>query len=334
MTEKTMQRQSPDDKIADLPVISIIVPVKPGGGVKALEAISKLDYPPGKVEVFIAEGCQPSKQRNEAVRASRGDILYFLDDDSMPLGGNLLRIARHYKNPKVAAVGGPSLTPGSDTFIQQCFSSVFTSPFGGAGIRNRYRKAGTVRETTEKELILCNLSFRANVFKELGGLDERLYPNEENELMIRMQKKGYKLIHDPGLAIDRSQRKTVSAFILQLTNYGRGRMEQTLLDMSTLQISHMAPLFFLVYLVSQFFFPSSLYRIPLIIYVILTISFSLGEAFRSDFNTYIKLKKLAAMIFLFPLMHLSYGVGLLWGLKKILLKPDVAKSDVNIIKVN
>ena len=62
--------------------ISIIIPVKPGGTVRALNYLQRLAYPPEKIEVIVAEGTQPSRQRNEAARRSSGEILYFLDDDS------------------------------------------------------------------------------------------------------------------------------------------------------------------------------------------------------------------------------------------------------------
>ena len=207
-----------------LPRLSIIIPVKPEGYVKALDAVKLLDYPDDRLEVFIAEGCQPSKQRNEAAKKTSGEILYFLDDDSCPHSYNLRRLAEHFAKSNVAAVGGPSITPQEDSFIQHCFSAIFTSPFGGAGVRKRYMRAGAARETSEKELILCNLAIRASVYRKMGGLNEKLYPNEENELMARIINSGGILIHDPDIYVYRSQRKNIVKFARQIFNYGRGRM--------------------------------------------------------------------------------------------------------------
>jgi len=310
----------------DLPVVSIIIPVKPGGYVKALSAVEQLDYPQDKLEVLVAEGCQPSIQRNEAVRQSNGDILYFLDDDACPCPSNIKRLVEQHGPSQVAVVGGPSLAPDEDSFVQKCFESLFISPFGGAGIKNRYQSTGAVRESSEKELILCNLSFKRSVFEQFDGLNEKLFPNEENDLMVRIEHSGYKLIHDPQMKVFRSQRKNIKLFLKQILNYGRGRMEQTLLHPPSFGMAHFIPFFFLLYAVSLPFVSNFFYRLPLFTYLILDICFSLltlkGNLFFPE-----KVRKLITMIFLFPLMHLSYGAGMLWGIKTFFYK---VKKDVSV----
>ena len=299
-----------------LPLVSIIIPVKAGGYVKALDAVKLLDYPRDRVEVFIAEGSQPSKQRNEAAKQANGEILYFLDDDSCPHTDILRRLAGHFAKSDVAVVGGPSIAPDSDSFIQHCFSDIFTSLFGGGGVRNRYRKAGLARETTEKELILCNLAFRAGLFMEMGGLNERLYPNEENELMARLHHKACKLIYDPEIFVFRSHRKSLYAFIKQNLNYGRGRMEQTMLYPKSFSFIHMVPLLFWFYLFGFFFISSGIYSIPLGFYLAASFFFSLVANWNKQISFALKLKRIVLVSFLFPALHLSYGAGLLTGIKR------------------
>lgn len=311
----------------DLPVISIIIPVKPGGNIKALKAVEKLDYPKDKLEVIVAEGCHPSIQRNEAVRQSKGEILYFLDDDACPDTFNLKRLVKQHKAARVAAVGGPSLSPHGDSFIQKCFESIFISPFGGAGIKNRYQSTGTVRESTEKELILCNLSFKRAVFEQFGGLNEKLYPNEENDLMVRIEQSGCKLIHDPQMIVFRSQRKNIKLFSKQILNYGRGRMEQTLLHPPSFGMAHFIPFFFLFYIASLPFVNHFIYRIPLFLYLFLDVYFSISSALKSNISFPVKMRKYFFMMFLFPVMHLSYGTGMLWGIKTFFFK---VKEDVPV----
>ena len=48
--------------------------------------------------------------------------------------------------------------------------------------------------------------------------------------MDRIAAAGRFLIHDPALAVERSQRRTVRAFARQLYGYGRGRAEQTIIS--------------------------------------------------------------------------------------------------------
>lgn len=317
----------------DFPAISIIIPVKPGGHVKALDAVKELDYPPDRLEVFVSEGRRPSRQRNEAAKASRGEILYFLDDDSLPSSNNPGLIAKHYRDPSVAVVGGPSITPGDDTFIQQCFAYLFKSPFGGAGIRNRYRRSGVARISSGKELILCNLSFRAALFKSLGGLNEGLYPNEENELMARIKEKDYKMIYDPDIFVSRSQRETVWAFIKQVFSYGRGRMEQTILCPSSFEATHFIPLVFLMYCVSLLVMADIYYLIPIFCYAVLVLFFSLNDLLFEDIPRREKAGRFFVLSVLFPLMHLSYGAGMVGGLKRYFGKASPPDAEVKVSRV-
>lgn len=296
--------------MAKTPKVSIIIPVKPGGRVSALAGVSKADYPEGSIEVLVAEGRQPSRQRNLAAAAANGEFLYFLDDDSQVSPGFLQKAVRHYEDPAVAAVGGPSLTPDSDSVLQHSFALALSSVFGGGGMRNRYRQTGEVRLTCDRELILCNLSFRKESFISFGGFDERLYPNEENELMERIRRNGGKLIHDPGLAVYRSQRPTFMAFSRQLLGYGRGRGEQTVLSGIVRPIT-LIPSLFLCYLLLLPLGHKAVYYLPLLCYLILTLFMSFMEVVRSG-------RPGSALLLpaVFPIFHLLYGLGMVQGLCK------------------
>ncbi|MGA7828144.1 MAG: glycosyltransferase family 2 protein [Geobacteraceae bacterium] len=290
------------------PAVSIIIPVKPGGVVRALDALRNIDYPDGLFEVLVAEGTCPSRQRNLAAGEAKGQILYFLDDDSLVSPDFLQRAVCHYKNDNVAVVGGPSLTPENDSPLRQAFGLALASPFGAGNVCNRYRRHGSCRETGDHELILCNLSISVSVFYEAGGFDERLYPNEENELLVRLRRSGWKLIHDPELAIHRSQRPTFFAFVRQLFGYGRGRAQQILLGGGS-GIASFVPVFFLLYLLSLPFLHLPVYYLPLLCYLVMV----LAEAFRIAMTSG-KAGPAFFLPLLFPVLHLAYGAGLLSGL--------------------
>jgi succinoglycan biosynthesis protein ExoA len=288
---------------------SFIIPVKPGGFVAALASLRLLEETAGHTfEVFVAEGASPSRQRNAAAREATGDIIYFLDDDSMVATECLSVCAGVFENKTVAVAGGPSLTPPSDSLLQQLFGSALSSLMGAGAVRNRYRNNGTTRVTTEKELILCNLAVRRATFLLMGGFDERLYPNEENELLDRIVANGLKLMHVPCMAIQRSQRRTLRQFVRQMFSYGRGRAQQTLIAGPGTVIGF-APLIFLFYVGLLPFLPSTRFTLaPLIAYLVLTLCFSTAAAVTSGSLSRILL------IPLYPLMHLSNGWGLLCGL--------------------
>ncbi|MBT1072550.1 glycosyltransferase family 2 protein [Pelotalea chapellei] len=291
-----------------MPTFSIVIPVKPGGAITALESLRRLSSS-CRFEILVAEGCRPSQQRNLAVQEAAGEIVFFLDDDSRVAADCLGIIATVMTDPAVGVVGGPSLTPAGDSLLQRLFGGALVSCFGAGGMRNRYRSVGRIRETTEKELILCNLAMRREVFTALNGFDERLYPNEENELLDRVGALGLKLMHVPEMAVERSQRTSIRQFVRQMFSYGRGRGQQTLISRSVSPLSF-APLGLLIYLMSLPFGVvfSPFWLIPLIAYLVLDILFSISAVFSSR-----ELSKML-LLFIFPLLHISNGCGLLYGL--------------------
>jgi hypothetical protein len=303
---------------------SIIIPVKPGLVPTALTALRAVDYPADRYEVFVAEGCRPSRQRNRAAAVATGEILYFLDDDSMVPPDCLARLAGHFATPAVAVVGGPSLTPATDTPWQQAFGAALSSLAGGGGVRNRYRQSGGLRATDDSELILCNLSFRRAVYLANGGLDERLYPNEENELMDRLRKAGHVLLHDPQLAVRRSQRPHLRAFIRQLFTYGRGRAEQTILS-RRVSLASLVPAAFVVYLLLLPWLGLAAAG-PLALYAALVALTALGTLPGAGWGG------AGRLLLVMPLLHVCYGGGLLAGLCRPRFRGAEPEADDVVVK--
>lgn len=298
-------------------IITIIIPIRPGLTPQAAERIAGLDWPVDHCELLVAEGTNPSRQRNQAVQQARGDLIYFLDDDSLVAPDCLQRITGHFADPSVCAVGGPSLTPRSDTLLQRAIGAVLGTRLGAGGVRNRYRAVGAVRDTTERELILCNLAVRREAFLACGGFNERLYPNEENEFLDRLTTHGGRLLHDPQLVVERSQRPTLAAFIKQMFRYGRGRARQTRMA-GFPGMMPFAPLALILYLITVPLVNLPLWRLPLGGYGVACLLCGLWIA-RRERNLLFGLLVPA----LFPVVHIANGVGLAAGFLLPLPAPTV-----------
>ena len=236
----------------NLPTVTVIIAARPDmaeGDIRSLAAARRLDYPADKLEIILARGKQPSVQRNAAIRAAAGDIVYFLDDDSLAPPGSLRRGVAPFASPEVKMVGGPSLCPADAPALEQAFGVTMGTWLAFFTSCARYRKVGRPRATSEKELILCNLLARREALLELGGFNERLYPNEENALMDELQKRGGKLIYDPELFVYRRPRANLRAFVRMLLNYGRGRAEQFRLHATIRSAPNFVPPLFCLFLV-------------------------------------------------------------------------------------
>ena len=233
-----------------MPTITVLIAARPGQAqVKAVPASQVLDYPPDKLQILVARGRQPSVQRNAGMKAAVGELIYFLDDDSVPHLQNLKTAIKHFQAPSTQMVGGPNVCPEDAPLLEKVFALVLSSWLAFGPSRARYAPLGRVRETSEKELILCNLVARRAALLELGGFNEALYPNEENALMDELQKRGGKLMYDPDLVVARRPRPNLKAFARMLMTYGRGRAEQFRLHPTFGSAPNFVPPLFLLYVV-------------------------------------------------------------------------------------
>ncbi len=301
------------------PSVTVIIPSRPDlADVPAVVAARALDYPQDKLEIILARGRQPSVQRNAALRAAKGELIYFLDDDSLALPGNVRRAVELFRDPKVQMIGGPNLCPEDAPFLEQVFALVLSSWIAFGPSRARYTKVGAVRATSEKELILCNMLARRETVLRHGGFNEALYPNEENALMDNIEREGGKLLYDPELFVWRRPRQTVKAFVKMLLNYGRGRAEQFRTTPTLGSALNFVPPLFCVYLVAlpvfllccQFvsLLPLAAYLLVLLLQVVALLPN--GGIVRAA----------CALPFIF-LTHVFYGVGFWRGLFTRLRRP-------------
>jgi succinoglycan biosynthesis protein ExoA len=299
----------------------VLITARPGQAeIKAVAASGVLDYPADKLDIIVARGQQPSAQRNAALKAARGDLIYFLDDDSAPEPGNLRRAVAQFRDPKVQMVGGPNLCPPDAPPIEQVFALVLASWLAFGPSRARYAAVGQVRETSEKELILCNLLARRQSMLDLGGFNEALYPNEENALMDELQKQGGKLIYDPQVLVCRRPRPNLKAFARMLMTYGRGRAEQFRLHPTPGSALNFVPPLFCLYLLALPFVLAltaigKLYLVPLLFYALAVLAQAGALAAAG------RLLQSFAAIPLIVLTHVLYGLGFWRGLFTPLRRP-------------
>jgi succinoglycan biosynthesis protein ExoA len=216
----------------------------------SLESLARLPQHEKPKEVFLCVGRSPSLQRNTGARLCASPLIYFLDDDSFVNPDTPTHLIRHFENPRTAVVGGPNLAFPDASAFEKTVSAVLASWMGSFKVRNRYAALGSVKEATEKDLILCNLMVRRQAFERMGGFRTDLYPNEENELLNRLMHGGAQLIYDPQAAIYRPRRKNIGEFCRQAFRYGQGRARQIKVYPCLSDAVHLVPFFFMTYVIS------------------------------------------------------------------------------------
>jgi len=144
-----------------------------------------------------------SETRNVGIRASQGDIVAFIDDDAVAERDWLENLLKHYSNPSVVAVGGKSVPLWSNGNRPDWFPEELYWLVG-----NTY-KGHPETCTSVRNIAGCNMSFRRDVFheiglfsKDLGVIKQKGYA-EETEFCIRIkhQLPGTTILYEPDAVI-------------------------------------------------------------------------------------------------------------------------------------
>ena len=320
----------------DLPLVSVLIPVHPHvTEVKSAEAARKFDYPREKLEIVIVRTTDlaigPGVKRSAGLKAVRGELVYFLDDDSVAEPGNVKRAVRHFSDPQVKIIGGPNVCPDDAPLFERVLGVVMGSWLAFGPSRTRYRPVGKLRECGEKELISSHLIARRDAVVAVG-FDPKLWPNEENAMMNGVKQRGGKLLYDPEFLSRRRPRRTFKAYAKMLLFYGGGRAQQFRLYPSLYMISNFIPPLFCIYLlalpflIAVFFsakFAVLVFLLPLFLYLLVLFCQTINVAVQSNWG----LAVLAVPLIV--LTNVLYGLGFWRGLFiKIQQPPLVAESDI------
>lgn len=311
---------------------SIIIPHKPEERVSRLISyLSKIDYPLENIEVILVEGKKPSLQRNTGASLAKGEILFFLDHDCVPFPQLLKELIKGFMNKEegIAAVGGPCILYPKNS-LNLLFIHTLVSFFSHYKMRARYMKLGDTRESNEKELIGSNLCIKKNIFKNLGGFKEVLYPNEENELLNRLKLHNYKVIYNPNAVVSKEIKWSVFEYVKKFFKYGTGRGKELFEESIKLNLIYFVPIFFCFYLISLAFIYNPKYIIFLLVYLIVSLFSGLVYMWKNK-----KIILCIATPLVFILMHTTYGLGMLYIIFKKLtgLETENKETEIKVKKI-
>jgi GT2 family glycosyltransferase len=270
--------------------------------------LKELMFLHGNIRYFQFLNLNRGAARNFLINLADGEILYFLDDDVMVNNDVFTMIKEKFReNGDISIVGGPNLNmPGSSLF-QQCQGFALASFFGSLWISQRYKKTGRDRYVDETGLILCNLAVRKNIFdQEYMRFPGNFISAEENILLARFARLGYKAMYIPQLEVFHERRATYREFFYQIFAYGRGRAQIFKTFPSYINPVHFLPIVLLFCFISAPFIKSQAYLNALMLYPALDLFFSLMIAFKkNDFRIFF------VLLFIFPTIHLAYALAFL-----------------------
>lgn len=311
---------------------SIIIPVKEVNNYirETVTCILDLDYDSWELiilpnDIFINEWSSekikiiptgrlgPAAKRDIGAQKSNGQILVFLDDDSFP-EKNLLSIANEYIDDEdIVAIGGPGITPHSDTFWQKVSGAVFLSKYSG-GAPERYAEIGDVKAVVDWPSV--NLMVKKKDFVSIGGFDTQYWPGEDTKLCSDLIKSSNKkILYIPKMVVWHHRRSGLLKHLLQIGGYGlhRGFFAKKFPETSR-KLQYFLPSLFVIYLVAIIFYyiisgqDQKIYLVPLCIYLLMVIAafFDIGK--KMDYKI-----ALCTIPYIF-LTHIYYGMRFMEGI--------------------
>ncbi len=250
----------------------------------------------------------PAEKRDYGVKMAKGDVIAFIDDDAYPHRDWLKNSLKYLK--EYDGIGGPQITPRTDSFSQKLSGYVLSSMMIG-GLRARYESIGNSFLIHDWPTV--NFIIKKKAFLNVGGFDSDYYPGEDTKLCLDLINNDYKLVYAPDVIVYHHRRKGLKAHIKQISNYGlhRGYFVKRFPETSfklTYFLPSLFSLLFIIGLIGSFF--NSTIRVLFIYLMIIYSLISLIEGLRLSRNILYGL----AMPFYVLITHLVYGINFIKGL--------------------
>lgn len=315
------------------PVISVLVPVRNEGDdlIECLASLARQSIPLENVEILIADGSDEAIPR-EILAAYPGSLSVVPNPARlMTVGLNL--IAARAGGAYLAIVSAHSAVPPD--YLRDALGAIEAT--GAANIGGRIVKVArsswgrAIAAATSSPLAVGDAIqhygtrprptdsafpgfIERRAFDAIGGFDERLACNEDDEFNARLRASGRAVWYEPRLVVTYRPRERMSALFAQYYRYGRWKLAIARLGRrGYLRWRHLVPSATVVLAASV---PLSILFVPPlgvllallgVVYVALAALEGLRMARRFDASPW----KTALV---FPVVHAAYGIGFLRGL--------------------
>ncbi len=260
------------------PFISIVIPVRNEEAHlgTVLDALLAQDYPPERFEILVVDGgstdgtpalvkgyaCAETPRvalfsnpaglsstgRNVGIRASRGEVIVFVDGHCrIPSPKLLAETVRILDRTNADCLCRPQpLTVSGNTFLQDVIAHARATALGHGRDSTIYdvSREGFVNPTSSGS------TYRRSVFDRVGMYDERFDACEDVEFNYRIFKSGLRSYLSPLLAVYYCPRASLRGLFQQLVRYGRGRFRFITKHRDAASISQIVPAGFLAWLVA------------------------------------------------------------------------------------
>jgi GT2 family glycosyltransferase len=164
--------------------------------------------------------------RNAAMKAARGEIVVFIDDDAVPDAGWLTAHRAAFDHPLTMAATGLTLPLELESEAQEQFEAVST--FSRGFVPHMYDHRNMHPLTAGRAGAGVNMALRRSVLELVGPFDEALdagtptHSGGESELFARIIAAGYRIVYTPAALNWHRHRRDLPELRRTIYGYGVG----------------------------------------------------------------------------------------------------------------
>lgn len=155
-------------------------------------------------------------------------------------------------------------------------------------------------------------AFSKDYLVSLGGFDERLNRNEDNEINYRIRKNGGVVYLSPKIRFTYYCRDTLKGILSMAFQNGKWTLIASRLCPGSMSLRHLIPLLFVLSIIALIVLGHFFAVSYLLLMLELALFFSL--AFLFSIKTKADFKMILQLLLLFPAFHISYGCGSIFGI--------------------
>ncbi len=241
---------------------------------------------------------------NQAIEASKGDIIIRLDAHTDYEPDYFEKILSTFKNTDADIVGGPMRIAKGNT-VQNAIGYATSTAFGIGNSSFHFEDFEGYADSVYLG------AWKKSIFKTTGLFDVVFKRNQDDEFHYRAKSLGFKIYQHPDIKLYYHPRNTLGLLFKQYYQYGLYKPLVLKKIKSAISLRHLVPLGFVLYLATlpvYFLLPVYYGLIPLLLYI-------LGDLFFA-FRSKKPLTEIFVIMLVYPILHISYGIGFLFGLTK------------------
>jgi GT2 family glycosyltransferase len=220
--------------VAEPPFVSVVVPARNAARTLAdcLRALLRQDYPAERREILVVDNGStdgtarlisqfpvihlaeprrgPSHARNHGIRASRGEIVAFIDADCVATSRWLPALVAGFDAADVAGVAGEVLAYPPHSWAEYYMA------------RRRPRWQEAALAAVRPYVVTANVAVRRRVFDEIGLFDPRFVTGQDQDFSWRFFGAGLRMRYAPAAVVFHRHRAGPWAFVRQQIGWARG----------------------------------------------------------------------------------------------------------------